>query len=220
MSKWRIKSKDKKTLLNNETNNELISEFRNFVSQNKDKSYSLCYRILKSREDAEDALQESFLRFYKALKEKKYNGSSKLTTYFYSIVYNTTVEYYRKKKLKTFNIKSIEILEENYKEGDEFKNIDEYKSSINIFKNCPDRNMTKKEISEIINQFLNLIPEHYSTILTMNYINELKIDEISDILNLPVGTVKNRIFRAKEKLKSILLSIFTEEELTDYLNMN
>ncbi len=217
-----LKRKKKTPIISNSecdvANSKLLSEFKEFVSKNKDKSYSLCFRILRDKNDAEDALQESFLRFYKSLRERKYNGNSKITTYFYTIVYNTTVEFYRKKKLKNFNIKSFEINESSYNNGDEFKNIDEYISAISSRKYDMEKNISTGEIKKIINKFLNSIPEHYSTILTLNYINELSINEISEILNIPIGTVKNRIFRAREKLKKLLTNLFTEEELSEYLN--
>ena len=59
--------------------------------------------------------------------------------------------------------------------------------------------------------------EHYSVILTMFYVNELSHKEISEILSLPLGTIKNRIFRAKEKLKEVLLRKYPTEELLEYI---
>lgn len=199
-------------------NSELIPDFKKFVSENKNKSYSLCYRILRDADDAEDALQEAFLRFYKALKEGMYKETSNIKTYFYSIVYNTAVEFYRKKKLKDFNIKSFVIVDSHFKDGDEFKNFDEYISSITSKKSDTEKSIHHNEIKEIVKHFLDLLPEHYSTILTMNYINELSLNEISEILGIPLGTVKNRIFRAKEKFRNAILSLFTEKELSQYLN--
>ncbi|MCX7834421.1 MAG: sigma-70 family RNA polymerase sigma factor [Ignavibacteria bacterium] len=201
-------------------NDKLLSEFKEFVFENKDKSFSLCFRILKDTKDAEDALQESFLRFYRALREKKFNFEANVKTYFYKIVYNTTVEFYRKRKLKNFNIKSFEIYNSHYREGNEFTSFDEYISNLSLRKNETEKIISSNEVKKIISDFLNLLPEHYSTILTMNYINELSLNEISEILNIPLGTVKNRIFRAKEKLKDVLLNLFTEKELLEYLNSN
>lgn len=198
----------------------MIPDFKKFVSENKNKSYSLCYRILRNADDAEDALQEAFLRFYKALKEEKFKETSNIKTYFYSIVYNTAVEFYRKKKLKDFNIKSFVIVDSHFKDGDEFRNFDEYISSITSKKSDTEKSIHLNEIKEIVKHFLDLLPEHYSTILTMNYINELSLNEISEILGIPLGTVKNRIFRAKEKFRNAILSLFTEEELSQYLNLN
>ena len=69
----------------------------------------------------------------------------------------------------------------------------------------------------IINDYINSIPEQYSIILTMFYINDLSHDEIAGILKLPLGTVKNRIFRAKNKLKEIILKKYSEEEILQYV---
>lgn len=122
--------------------------------------------------------------------------------------------------MKDFNIKSFVIVDSHFKDGDEFKNFDEYISSITSKKGDTEKSIRFNEIREIVKHFLDLLPEHYSTILTMNYINELSLNEISEILGIPLGTVKNRIFRAKEKFRNAILILYTEKELSQYLNLN
>jgi RNA polymerase sigma-70 factor (ECF subfamily) len=68
-----------------------------------------------------------------------------------------------------------------------------------------------------MNSFIDDIPQQYSIILNMFFINDMSHDEISKTLNLPVGTVKNRIFRAKDALKKLILKHYNEEELVSYL---
>lgn len=75
------------------------------------------------------------------------------------------------------------------------------------------------EVKKIINDYINSIPEQYSVILNMFFLNDLSHEEISQILKIPVGTVKNRIFRAKEKLKDLLFRAFKREELLDYIKV-
>jgi RNA polymerase sigma-70 factor (ECF subfamily) len=77
----------------------------------------------------------------------------------------------------------------------------------------------KGEVKKIINDYINSIPEQYSVILNMFFLNDLSHEEISQILKIPVGTVKNRIFRAKEKLKELLFRTFKKEELLDYIKV-
>ena len=199
-----------------------INAFGDIVELYKDRAFSLTLKIIRNREEAEDSLQEAFIKLYNAIKNKQYESKSKFSTYFYTIVYNTAVDYYRKFTSKRFNITSIDVTDSSYREGDElvkgFYEIKTDKENVIDDRNLNiDKNIEGNEIFTIINKYINCIPEHYSVILNMYYINQLSHNEISEILNLPEGTVKNRIFRAKGKLKELLLSKYTEEELMEYI---
>ena len=199
------------------------STFREFVENFKDKGYSLTLKILKNPDEAEDSLQDSFIKFYRALIHNQFQGKSKLSTYFYTIVYNTALDHYKKKKKMTFSMISIDINESNFKDGDEltsgFKHSD---IDRNILPESIDANtdkvMSAVEIQNIISEYIANIPEQYSVILNMFYINELSHNEICDILKLPLGTVKNRIYRAKEKIKELILKRYSEDEILQYIN--
>jgi len=80
-----------------------------------------------------------------------------------------------------------------------------------------DKRAMDNELQELVNDFLGKLPEKYSVILTLFYINDLSHDEISETLNIPIGTVKNRIFRAKEKLKEIITEVYPEESLMELI---
>ena len=197
-----------------------INAFREIVDEYKDKAFSLTVKILKNRAEAEDSLQEAFIKLYKAISDKQFKSESKLSTYFFSIVYNTAVDSYRKYTSKQFNITSIDVTDSSYKEGDELvKNFRESDIDTLLYargKESTDSTVIKSEIQKIIEKYIRVIPEHYSIILNMFYVNDLSHNEISDILKLPLGTVKNRIFRAKEKLREILLKKFPAAELMEY----
>ena len=198
------------------------SAFRIIADELKDKAYALTVRILKNKEDAEDSLQESFLKLFKAITEGKFEERSKLSTYFYSIVYNTAVDNYKKLKSKRFSIVSIDVDDSDFEEGDDLlKKFYESEISRNASDSSPEMNTEKKisgkEVENIIRNFIDSIPEQYSVILTMFYINDLSHEEIMEILKLPVGTVKNRLFRAKAKLKEIILKKYSEEEILLYV---
>jgi RNA polymerase sigma-70 factor, ECF subfamily len=199
-----------------------VNEFKELVLVYKDKSFSLIMKILKNRNESEDCLQEVFMKIFNALMSGSFEEKSKFSTYVYSIVYNTALDYYKKNKKKNFNIVSIDVNDSNYKIGDELTvNFNDSLVEKGLYSSGneynPDQKLTQNEISLIITEYLKNIPEHYSVILNMFYINELSYDEISKILNLPLGTIKNRIFRAKEKLKELLLKRITAEELLEYV---
>ncbi|MBN1632741.1 MAG: sigma-70 family RNA polymerase sigma factor [Ignavibacteria bacterium] len=194
-----------------------LTGFKTLVEAFKDKAFSLCMKILKEKNESEDALQDSFIKLYNSIQSGQFEEKSSLSTYFYRIVYNTAIEYYRKYRAKNFNIVSFEVNESSFREGDELTR------NLNIITrktgntSSTENDVTLDEVNGIINEYLNSLPEHYSVILTMFYINELSINEISEILRIPSGTIKSRIFRAREKLKEILLSNFRKEELLEYV---
>ncbi|MBK8983811.1 MAG: RNA polymerase sigma factor [Ignavibacteria bacterium] len=198
------------------------SSFRIIVDELKDKALSLTMKILRSREDAEDCLQESFLKLFRSITSGKFEERSKLSTYFYTIVYNTAVDNYKKLKSRRFSIVSIDVEGSSFEEGDDLlRKYYDAKIEKNEFDDKYDLSTESKisesEIKQIISDYINSIPEQYSVILTMFYINDLSHDEIAEILRLPLGTVKNRIFRAKNKLKEIILKKFSEEEILQYV---
>ncbi len=196
--------------------------FREVVDTYKDRAYSLTVKILKHREEAEDALQDAFIRLFRAVSSGNYEARAKFSTYFYTIVYNTAVDYYRKYYQRAFNVTSIEVHESNYSDGDELvRNFEPMidRNAYDADSMSTERNLEVAEIQRIIRGYINSIPQQYSVILNMFFVNELSHEEISNILKLPLGTVKNRIFRAKEKLKEILFREFNREELIEYIKV-
>ena len=198
------------------------SAFGILANELKDKAFSLTMKILKNKEEAEDSLQESFMKLYRAVTDGKFEERAKLSTYFYSIVYNTALDNYKKLKQKRFSIVSIDVDDATFAEGDDLlKKYYESEIDKNIYEErhemSSEKKMNEKEIENIIKNYIDTIPEQYSLILTMFYINDLSHEEITEILKLPIGTVKNRIFRAKAKLKEIILKRYSEEEIIQYV---
>jgi RNA polymerase sigma-70 factor (ECF subfamily) len=192
--------------------------FSRLVDGLKDKAFSLTIKILKNTQEAEDSLQEAFIKLYKAITEDRFEAKSKLSTYFYTIVYNTALDHYKKVKTKRFSIISIDVEDADFKEGDDLvKRF--YEGEIQGgYENKPaEKYADEKEMQELVNRYIENLPVQYSVILTMFFINDLSHDEMSKILKLPVGTVKNRIFRAKAKLKELILKKYSEEEILQYV---
>jgi len=198
-----------------------INAFEDIVNRYKDKAMTLAMRILRNDEDAEDALQEAFIKTFRAIVDKQFEERSRFSTYFYRIVYNTALDFYKKHRSKTYSLISIDE-----KKTDDEGNI----SDISGFEMEIDRNKyymssafdidkkaVENEVQSIISSYLEKIPEKYSTILTLFYINDLSHDEIAETLKLPLGTVKNRIFRAKNRLKEILMMKYSETDLLELI---
>ncbi len=150
--------------------------------------FNYFYRNVKNREIAADLTQDIFLKVFSKL--SFYNFKYKFSTWIYSMSHNHLIDYYRKKKNLSFTSFSssgdgnVEFKDKDGNTGEEVLN-----------------NTEQKE--EIWNAVEKLPPE-YKELIVMRYINELKYNEISEILNIPMGTLKNKIFRAKKKLFKIL----------------
>lgn len=142
--------------------------------------------MVKNKEDAEELTQDIFLRIYKGLPD--FRGDSQLKTWIYRITVNTCITKLNSKRFKEYRNKTIEI--NNYISD----------SSINtedILIN--EDNQTKLEIA------LSLLSVDYRQILLLFYIEEFSYKEIAEILELPIGTICTKLFRARKKLKEIMV---------------
>lgn len=193
-----------------------VNDFEHIINKYKDRAMTLTMRILKNTEDAEDSLQEAFIKAFRAIADYQFQQRSKFSTYFYRIVYNTAVDFYKKHKTKSYNIINIDDNYQNQHELSDSSSLEVNIDSNHYFSSAvyqADKQALDSDVQNLINKYLDLIPDKYSAVLTMFYINELSLEEISQILNLPLGTVKNRIFRAKQKLKEIILDNIHENEI-------
>jgi RNA polymerase sigma-70 factor (ECF subfamily) len=198
-----------------------VNSFEQIVEKYKDKALTLTMRILKNKEDAEDSLQEAFIKTFRAIVENQFEERSKFSTYFYRIVYNTALDNYKKLKSRTYNL--LRIDEGGNGDEAETGDITNFVMKIDAVKYHhgsayrTDKKALDNEVQAFVNKFLEEIPEKYSVVLTLFYINDLSHEEITETLRLPLGTVKNRLFRAKEKLKEIMLSKYPVEEILEFI---
>lgn len=198
-----------------------INAFEDIVNRYKDKAMTLAMRILRNDEDAEDALQEAFIKTFRAIVDRQFEERSRFSTYFYRIVYNTAIDFYKKHRSKTYSLISID--EKRTDDEGNLADISGFEMEIDRNKYYMssafdiDKKAVENEVQTIINKYLEKIPEKYSTILTLFYINDLSHDEIAETLKLPLGTVKNRIFRAKDRLKEILMTKYSETDMLELI---
>jgi RNA polymerase sigma-70 factor (ECF subfamily) len=199
-----------------------VNSFEQIVEKYKDKALTLSMRILKNKEDAEDSLQEAFIKTFRAIVENQFEERAKFSTYFYRIVYNTAIDNYKKLKSRTYNL--LRIDESSSSQSDaETGDITNFEMKVDAVKYDmgsgyrTDKKALDNEVQNFVGRFLAEIPEKYSVILTLFFINDLSHEEISEMLNLPLGTVKNRIFRAKDKLKDIMMNNYPVEEILQFI---
>ncbi|MCP2604863.1 RNA polymerase sigma factor [Candidatus Aminicenantes bacterium AH-873-B07] len=159
--------------------NELIDKFQN-------KIFGLINLIMNDPSITEDLAQEVFLRVLKGI--PYFRGDSKLSTWIYRITYNVCLAEIKKSG------KSPRIIY-NEKAGNFLNNLHFYNNA----------QINKIELEKRIRKFLDILPINYKTVLSLYYWQELTYQKIAEAMNIPVGTVKTYIHRAKKLLKQKIL---------------
>ena len=158
----------------------LVTEHERFV-------YHLALRVLKNEEEALDLAQETFVRAWTAL--PNFRGQSQFRTWLYRIV--TNLCYNRLPHLR----RSLNEL------GDDV--ISEIPETARASDN-PARASEDRELRAYLHKAIDDLDENYRLLITLRYQSELSYEEIASTLNLPLGTVKTGLFRAKEQLRRAL----------------
>ncbi|MCG8373092.1 MAG: sigma-70 family RNA polymerase sigma factor [Balneolales bacterium] len=149
-------------------------------------------KMIKEVEMVEDLVQEVFIKAFKNL--QSYSNEYAFSTWLYRIATNHTIDYLRKKKLQTFSI------------NDPIKTKDgemEVQLPDNTY--ATDAPMIKNQRKVIVQNAIADLPEKYRKVIQMRHMEELSYDEIAVELDLPLGTVKAHIFRARELLYKALI---------------
>lgn len=153
--------------------------------------YNLLYRMVRNKMETEDLVQEAFIKAFSSL--ASYNDDYAFSTWLYKIAINNCIDFFRKKKLKTFPIdRPIES-----RDGD-------IKRELPDVSYRPDRDLLTKEKDKLIEDAIQNLPEKYRTAIVLRHHEDKSYEEISVIMRIPLGTVKARIFRAREMLKKQL----------------
>lgn len=148
-------------------------------------------KMVKNNEQVEDLVQESFIKAFKNL--ESYNTDYAFSTWLYRITTNHTIDYLRKRRIQATSLNSPL----KTKDGEMEIEIEGRERT--------DREIIRKERRQIINSAIDNLPEKYQVVIRMRHLEELSYQEISDKLDLPLGTVKAHIFRAREMLYKALI---------------
>ncbi len=165
--------------------------FAEIVDIYKDKIYQLCYRMLGNSHEAEDIAQEAFIRAYVNI--NSYDMDKKFSTWLYRIATNLTIDRIRKKKPDYYLDAEVTGTE----------GLTMY-SQVAADVALPEDQVETMELQEMIQKEILKLPDKYRSVIVLKYIDELSLIEISEILNLPIGTVKTRIHRGREALRKQL----------------
>ena len=160
------------------------ADFIFLVDRYKNKAFSMLKRMLKSHEDAEEVLQDCFLKAYNNLKTFKFEA--KYSTWFYRIVYNTALTKLSSKKRQT---------ESEMTDIDELHDLESKYSADEII---------KSDLSDAVRKIVNELPAKNSAVITLFYLEEMTCEEISETLNMTINNVKVLLHRSRNLLKEII----------------
>ena len=148
----------------------------------------LLSRLIRDPAEVEDVVQESFIKAYRAL--PNFRGDSAFYTWLYRIGINTAKNYLVAMGRRPQVAADIEIEDaENFEDGNELRTMD-----------TPETELMSKEIAQTVNETVASLPEELRTAITLREIEGLSYEEIATLMNCPIGTVRSRIFRARETI--------------------
>lgn len=151
----------------------LKRELANFVIQDQEKYYRLAYSYVKNADDALDIVQESIYKAVSSIESLK--NHSYIKTWFYRIVVNTSLDFLRQRK------KVVVVEEEVLSSFDE--------SKVDTYADLDSQRAIEK------------LPLSYRSIIVLRFFEDLKIEEVAEVLDINVNTVKTRLYKALEKLR-------------------
>jgi RNA polymerase sigma-70 factor (ECF subfamily) len=167
--------------------NLLVLKYQRKVSR-------LVGRLVRNPDEADDVVQEAFIKAYRALPQ--FRGDSAFYTWLYRIAVNTA-----KNHLVGQGKRPISLSELTSNDGDEESFEPTVVSTDN---NTPEAELMSKQVAEAVNRAVSALPEELRTALNLREIDGLSYEEIAEAMNCPIGTVRSRIFRAREAVAAEL----------------
>lgn len=165
--------------------------FEEVVAFFQNKIYQHCYRMLGNAHEAEDIAQEAFIRAYVNI--HSYDERRKFSTWLYRIATNLTIDRIRKRKPDYYLDAEVQGTD----------GLDMY-SQLAAKERLPEEEVQNMELQTIIEREIASLPPKYRGIIMLRYLEEFSLQEISEILDIPLGTVKTRIHRGREALRKKL----------------
>ena len=148
------------------------------------------FRIVSDYDSALDVTQEVFIKVYNSL--HRYSSEYKFSTWLYRIAHNAAIDHLRRNSI---NPQSLET-----------ENADgTYQIQIESPNRSPEQDREISEWRTEIGQVIKRLPDAYKQLILLRHASDLSYDEIAEVTGLPLGTVKNRLFRAREMMRQIMI---------------
>lgn len=169
-----------------------VNAFSYLVDMHKGMVYTIALRMLKNPEDAEELAQDIFVKAFKSLDRFKFE--SKFSTWLYRITYNAAISSLRKKRMETADIENVQLPESEV--------LDSY-NAISELKNNEQKIYVKQAIEQL--------RDEDALMITLYYLDENSIDEISVITGFTISNVKVKLHRARKRFYDALKIILKDE---------
>ncbi len=158
-----------------------LSAYGKLVDRHKDMAFSIALKIVRIREDAEEIVQDAFIKAYQKL--SSFRKDAKFSTWLYRIVYNAAISHTRKRRLESTELTPGTI--ENY-------SVDEISEGVG--------QMDKQRQKELVNKLIDQLPALEFTLINLYYRQDQSVDEISGITNLSASNVKVKLYRIRKAM--------------------
>lgn len=169
-----------------------IQDFAIVVKNTEKLVTQIVRKMISDEDDQKDVVQDIYMKVYKNLASFQYK--SKLSTWIANIAYNTTINHLQKKKISFMEIENT--IENKFKTTEN-----------------PEVETIKTEAIDILNKEIEKLPLLYKTLITLYHLEELPNKEISEITNLPEGTIKSYLYRARKILRENINNCYKNEML-------
>ncbi len=185
-----------------ETDEQLIRDalagdqgaYRELLGRHRQSIYHVIFKIVRSNEEAADLVQETFMKAFGSL--ASYRFEYRFSTWLYKIAANNAIDHLRKKRIEALSLdRPIQT-----KDGEVALEIPDWTQN-------PEEDLYRKRRAVTIGDAIESLPAKYREVIVLRHQQDRSYEEIAEQLRIPVGTVKARIFRARELLKKKLKGI-------------
>lgn len=174
-----------------------LAAYEEIVRRYKDQLLNFVFRFLNNQEEAEDVVQETFLRVYR--NRFAYTRVAKFSTWIYTIAGNLArTELRRRKRRRFFSLSDMGLEDRDYEISDEVFN--------------PETHVDSTLGEEIIQREISKLSPKFREVIILRDVQELSYEEISKIIRVPIGTVKSRVNRARLRLQNRLKKILDQRQ--------
>lgn len=187
--------------------------FASLVRRYQNRIYNAAYRMLGNKEEAEEVVQETLIKLLQSL--DRFRNQSSLRAWIFKIAHNVSIDRIRARKRRAsaqiFSFNPLSTLTKSGKDGGEEKGVIQ---QIADDKPTPENLIDLKEQSKVIQETLNKLPESQRAVLILHDIEGLAYQDIADIVDASIGTVRSRLHYGRLKLKELLTPYFSSDSRT------
>src|SRR5882724_648668 len=169
-----------------------LGAYDDLVRRYQERIYATIYHMTSNHEDANDLAQEAFIKAYQAL--KSFKGGSSFYTWVYRIAVNKTINFLKQRKNRVHM--SLNDLDINAEHDPDLVSL--------VSEKTPRRDVSLAELQEKLNEAMQKLSDHHRLVVTLHDVQGMSHEEIARIMDCNIGTVRSRLFYARQQLQAYL----------------